>query len=192
MFFSKNGAQQVYSERELIERIQNGDPQARKELVDRYLPRVIKLVEIRVGREMDQFDDIVHDAIVAIFDSIEKTFDINKSGSLGAYIYGITSNKIKDFFRDSKREAQFHQDAAVDHLISETNAELMLEREEFQRKLKNEISKLKEKYRIVLYLRFYEDLSIQQIAEKIGLPPRRVSERIHYALKLLKNNMQRK
>jgi len=149
-------------------------------------------VEIRVGRDNDQFDDIVHDTIVAIFESIERTYEIDKSASLGSYVYGITNNKIRDYYRDSKKEAELYQDIALDSLISATNAEITLEREEFQKQLKKEISKLKEKYRIVLYLRYYEGLTISQLSEKIKLPPKRVSERLHYALMLLKKNLQKK
>lgn len=179
------------SERELIERIRRGDAHAKKELVDRYLPRVRKLVEIRVGADSDFFDDIVQNAMIDIFDGIENRFNLEKADSLGAYIYSVTNNKIKDHYKDVSNDAQLYQNVEVESLITTVNAEMMMEREEFKELLKNEISKLKEKYRIVLYLRYYEDMSIKQIAEKIELEPRRVSERLHYALVLLKENMKK-
>jgi DNA-directed RNA polymerase specialized sigma24 family protein len=41
-------------------------------------------------------------------------------------------------------------------------------------------------YREALELRYLQEFSIQEMSEKLGIPPRRVSERIHYALKLLR------
>ena len=48
------------------------------------------------------------------------------------------------------------------------------------------IKKLKPKYREVLYLYYYKDLSMEEVAEKLGISPRRVSERVNYSQKLLK------
>ncbi|MDP2363750.1 MAG: sigma factor-like helix-turn-helix DNA-binding protein, partial [Ignavibacteria bacterium] len=52
-------------------------------------------------------------------------------------------------------------------------------------KIKYALASLDEKYKEVLLLRIYEEQSIDEISENIGIEKRRVSERINYALKLL-------
>ncbi|RMG24187.1 MAG: hypothetical protein D6732_24015, partial [Methanobacteriota archaeon] len=52
-------------------------------------------------------------------------------------------------------------------------------------------SRLDDKYREVLLLRFYQHYSIEEIAQELNMERRRVSERIHYALKKLLEELKR-
>ena len=69
--------------------------------------------------------------------------------------------------------------------------EYELERKETQDILRNLLKKLKLKYKEVLYLKYYEELSVNEISERIKLPPRRVSERLHYGVKLLRRECKK-
>ena len=40
-------------------------------------------------------------------------------------------------------------------------------------------------HQIVVALRFYRDLTVEQIATRLGVPPGTVQSRLHYALKRL-------
>ena len=62
----------------------------------------------------------------------------------------------------------------------------LLERAELKDLLKEALNTLSPKYREALELRFLKEYSIQEISEKLEMSPRRVSERIHYALKLIR------
>jgi RNA polymerase sigma-70 factor (ECF subfamily) len=53
------------------------------------------------------------------------------------------------------------------------------------------IRKLKPKYREVLYLYYYKELSREEVAQKLGITTRRVSERVNYSQKLLKKLIQK-
>jgi RNA polymerase sigma-70 factor (ECF subfamily) len=53
------------------------------------------------------------------------------------------------------------------------------------------IEKLKPKYKEILYLYYYKELSRAEVADKLGISPRRVSERVNYAQKLLKRVMKK-
>ena len=179
-------------EKRLIERIKNGDAEAKEELIRKYYPRIMNLVEMKLGRDSDQFNDIVHEVILAVFDGINSRFDTNKSVSLGSYIYKITTNKISDYFKEVKKKSQLMKDVEIETLIHTANAEYNLEQRELYQEISQALFSLKKKYRTVLYLRYFEGLSVSQIAEKIKLPPRRASERIHYALRLLKKKLEKK
>ena len=45
---------------------------------------------------------------------------------------------------------------------------------------------LKPEHRVVLFLRFYEDLTVDQIAERIGIRQGTVKSRLHYGLERLR------
>ena len=61
-----------------------------------------------------------------------------------------------------------------------------LENKEMAELLEKTIKKLKPKYRKVLYLYYYKGLSRKEVAQKLEISPRRVSERVDYAQKLLR------
>lgn len=65
---------------------------------------------------------------------------------------------------------------------------LMVERRE---KIKNALSKLDEKYREVILMRIYEEQSIEEISNQLGIEKKRVSERINYAFKLLLKELKK-
>jgi RNA polymerase sigma-70 factor (ECF subfamily) len=53
------------------------------------------------------------------------------------------------------------------------------------------LERLKPKYKEILYLYYYKELSRDEVARKLGITPRRVSERVNYAQKLLKKMMKK-
>ena len=57
--------------------------------------------------------------------------------------------------------------------------------------IKKALKNLKGKYQEVLFLKFFEELSVKEISDRLNLPTRRVSERINYALKLIKKEIER-
>ncbi len=172
-------------DRDLVKRIQAGETEAETRLFHKYGPLIMRKVSSDLGAGNADWKDVAADAQLALLMSLRQgKFDVNRGTSLGSYIYGLTINKIRDYFKTQKRRP----------LITETLPECIvsaaqaydMEKKEIQSQLKALLGKLKFKYKEVLYLRYYEDLSITEISEKINLPSKRVSERIHYAIKLLR------
>jgi RNA polymerase sigma-70 factor (ECF subfamily) len=64
-------------ERELLVRVQVGDPVAFDQLVRRYLPRA-RLIARRVMQDPDDADDLVQDAFLRVLDRIG-SFDVSRA-----------------------------------------------------------------------------------------------------------------
>lgn len=45
-------------------------------------------------------------------------------------------------------------------------------------------------HRIVVLLRYWQDLTVEDIAERLGLPPGTVKSRLHYALRTLRTSLE--
>lgn len=177
-------------ERQLLERIYRGDRQAESELVRQFDYVIRRKIESCVQADKDRIHDILAEVHLAVIQSIrQKKFRMENGHSLGAYIYGITRNKINDFYKERKR----HQNSEIlpKHVVDAIK-DLGLERKELEFALRQELEKLQPKYRKILYLRYFKELSITEICEQLDLSPRRVSERIHYAVKLLRKNSKKK
>ncbi|MFO7525296.1 MAG: sigma-70 family RNA polymerase sigma factor [Ignavibacteriaceae bacterium] len=169
-------------------RIANGDTEAENLLFNRFSERTRLLVSIRLRGKAsdDEQKDIISEINQAVLDSLRKGFfkpDYQKP--LEAYIVGIATNIVGQFFRKQKK-GFYRVRTELSNKIQDSGNVLndIIDTEEKSR-LRVCLKKLKPKYLEILILRFYEDKSIEEIANTLNLEHRRVSERINYALKLL-------
>lgn len=177
----------------LVERIKSGaDSAAEAELLSRYNDRIARFVYAKLGRNNKFCDDVINESKMATLISLrEGKFDTSRGTKLGSYIFGITINKIKDYLTYQNRQTESENEYATDSKLT-IDFVSDLEEDENILWLKDILSSLDVKYQEVLYLKFYDGLSIANIGKKIGLHPKKVSDRIHYALKKIKKNAKNK
>jgi RNA polymerase sigma-70 factor (ECF subfamily) len=184
----------TFDEKSLTDNIVAGDIDAENRLFLHFKERIEFLVRARLRNKVSSDDqqDIMSEAKQAILLSIRKGgFDHSRGKPLEAYIAGIVSNVVAMYFRNLTKEKPT---ADIDsyHLIESPNNPLkeVLDSEK-KEKLRLALSKLDNKYQEVLLLRVYDELSIEEIANKIGVEKRRVSERINYAFKLILKELKK-
>ena len=170
-------------ERELIEKIRAGDGEAYFELVSEYRLRLYRKACSLLSNPEDA-EDVLQEALVTAYKAIGKF-----RGESGFYtwIYRIVINKCRDFQRSkrTKREEDIepYQPVLSDERISlEKNLELSDDAEY----LIGKINGLGKKYREILLMRYYDDLSYQEIAEAKDLNVGTVKSRLFKARELLK------
>ena len=170
-------------ERELIEKIRAGDGEAYFELVSEYRVRLYRKACSLLSNPEDA-EDVLQEALVTAYKAIGKF-----RGESGFYtwIYRIVINKCRDFQRSkrTKREEDIepYQPVLSDERISlEKNLELSDDAEY----LIGKINGLGKKYREILLMRYYDDLSYQEIADALDLNVGTVKSRLFKARELLK------
>jgi RNA polymerase sigma-70 factor (ECF subfamily) len=136
------------------------------------------------GRNPD-WEDIVNEVLMQAIEKI-KSGEFRGESSVGTFIYTITSRRIVDYIR---QKTKILRAAPEVHDLPDPHEQV--EREERARQLAEAIRSLKPKYRDVLYLYYYKELSRDEVARKLGLTPAKVSERVNYAQKLLRNLLSR-
>lgn len=185
----------TFDEKSLIEKIVLGDIDAENRLFFHFKERIEFLVRARLRNKVSADDqkDILSEARQAILLSLRKGgFDSTKEKPLEAYIAGIVSNVVALYFRNLTR-VKPTEDIDKHHKL-EAFANPLIEILDYEKKeiLKSALSSLDMKYREVILLRIYEEQSIEEISQNIGIEKRRVSERINYALKLLQKELRKK
>ena len=171
-----------------VEKIANGDTQAENELFYRYAEEIKLMVRTRlkVKVSLDNQEDIVSEILHASLVSLRnKQYDPSLGKGLGAYIAGIAFKIIGQYFRSKDKEKKIQHSLQQESHENHKNVLNHLIEKERDQKLRSYLSRLKPKYKEILLLRIYENRSIQEIADFLKLDRRRVSERIHYAFKLL-------
>lgn len=177
----------------LVQRIQSGDTGAAQELFLRYQKPILWKISRAIQTDAASIEDVAGEVYLALIESLRKeSFRPESWQSLDAFVWGVTNNKIRDWFKKQKRDRRVFEDDSIAAQVVAAAEDYRLESEEITRILRTGLNRLKPRYREILNLRYFKEMSIPEISVQLGLPPRRVSERIHYALKLLRKASQKK
>ncbi len=174
-------------QRQLVSRIQAGDAAAKKELFERYKTAIFWKICRVLKTDAFSLEDVASEVHLALMQELSKaSFQPDHWISLDAFVWGVTHNKIRDWFKEQKRDRRVFQHDAFAEKMAEAAEDYRLESEELAQLLRTCLRRLKPAYQEALDLRYFKELSVAEISAQLGLPPRRVSERIHYAIKLLR------
>ncbi|MGH7595535.1 MAG: RNA polymerase sigma factor [bacterium] len=176
----------------LVQRIQAGDATAEQELFLHYKGPILWKICRHVKTDSEDIKDLAGEIYLAILEGLRKpSFQPEKWETLDAFVWGVTNNKIRDWFKTEKRESKIFDGAPPSEEIAVASEEYLLENEELGKLLRACLKALEPQYKEALELRYFKELSVSEISAQLGIHSRRVSERIHYALKLLRKAYQK-
>ncbi|MFP7296653.1 sigma-70 family RNA polymerase sigma factor [Neobacillus niacini] len=156
-------------------------------LMDEYGDMVVRLAFTYV-KQKQLAEDISQEVFISCFKSLD-TFQ-NKA-SYKTWLYRITVNKCKDYFRSWSYRNISYQDlfrsifpsgekSAENNMVEKEEREIIFER----------VLKLPIKLREVIILQYYEELTVNEISELLGLKANTVKTRLHRAKKLLQSSLK--
>lgn len=141
--------------------------------------------------------DLTSEAFLKAFKAFPRF--VYGKGSITAWLYRIASREIAMYFRSMARDKK-RMIHSFSHEVEEIKQDVSLEEIDAARRqieiaenfiiLSPLLRKLPEKYREVLFLRFFEDRPFDEIAHLLGRPAGTVKAQCHRGLKMLKAWMQ--
>ncbi|NOR15811.1 MAG: sigma-70 family RNA polymerase sigma factor [Candidatus Aminicenantes bacterium] len=155
------------------------------EIIAKYRPIVSFRVKKSLGSYTPDWEDVVNEIMLNSLEKIESG-KFRGDSSIGTFIYTITSRRIIDYIRKKSKSLKYAPEPNPypqphEHVENKERAEMIAKY----------LERLKPKYKEILYLYYYKELSREEVASKLGISPRRVSERVNYAQKLLKKMMKK-
>ena len=153
-------------------------------IVAKYRPVVSFRVKKSIGAQTPDWEDVVNEIMINVVEKLKKG-EFRGDSSVGTFIYTITSRRIIDFIR-KKSKVLKHAPEPNPYLSPHEH----VENRERAQWIADSIKRLKPKYKEVLFLYYYQELSREEVAKKLKISPRRVSERVNYAQKLLRKVMK--
>lgn len=154
--------------------------QNKKEKLKLYITNNLdKLYRLAFSYAQNEHDaeDIVNESVKRALDAI---YQLEKEEFLGTWMYRIVINTASSYMKVKSKLIY------IDEIIENT----LVKEDKYQdTDLYNMVMKLDSKYRIVIVLRFYEDMAIDKIAEVLNENVSTVKTRLYKALKLLKIEM---
>jgi RNA polymerase sigma-70 factor (ECF subfamily) len=170
---------------ELVKLYENGNNKAFEILMLRYKSKAYTYIYLIV-RNRELAEDIFQDTFIKAIATIQQGRYI-ESGKFLAWINRIAHNLIIDHFRREKNENTFSADA-VDYDIvnnaklSEKSFEDTISNEQVLSDVVRLIGFLPESQQNVIRMRYFEDLSFKEIAEKTDVSINTALGRMRYAL----------
>jgi len=124
--------------------------------------------------------DLTQDTFLRLWKAMNTGAEVEKPKQ---YIYQIARNLVIDYYKKSKAVSldalgEDGFEARETSVGSEMLSEFLL--------LRDTIEKLEQDYREVLYMRFVEDMGVEEIADTLGVSPNLVSVRINRGKKKLR------
>ncbi len=172
----------------LVKRIQEGDEDAFRTLVDQHQEMVVNVCNSFLHNTDDALD-VSQDVFIKIFESIHK---YKGQAKLSTWIYRIAVNHSLNHIRSKKRRNWLNtldnlfngdDDKPVYEPADEGSYEQQLEAEEEQKVMIKALQKLPEKQKTALTLNSYEEMAYKDIAEVMQIPVNQVGVLITRARK---------
>lgn len=162
------------NEKALIKKCQRGDRQAFDELIRLYYDYVSGFL-LKSTQDESISEDLTQETFLKMIRSIEK-FDTSGRASFGTWLITIAKNCYIDYLRRQR-------------IYPENIDELQIEDEhhvsdEVERKIEYEqaisvLETLPPEQAIAIRLKYVEDMTLAQIAERFGVQPKTIKSRIH-------------
>lgn len=170
---------------ELVELYEKGNNGAFEILLTRYKSKVYSYIYLIVHNK-ELTEDIFQDTFIKAIATIQQGRYI-ASGKFLGWVNRIAHNLIIDHFRREKNENTFSADNVDYDIInnvklSEKSFEDILSNEQILNDVVRLIDLLPESQQSVVRMRFFEDLSFKEIAEKTNVSINTALGRMRYAL----------
>lgn len=172
-------AEVFFDESVLIERAKT-DEQAFAELYNRYFSELYGFMMKRIGNR-EVVEDLVSDLFLKVFTRLSSYTP--RSTSFRSWLYRVATNLLIDYTR--KASVRYEKTVVEFPEIHDVaaNEEEKYARSEEGVKVRAVLERLSERYQTVLHLKFFAELSNQEIAEALSESPNTIGVTLHRALK---------
>ena len=168
------------SEEELIRRSQAGDWNAFELLLERHRT-VLARTAYLTTRDRESVQDVMQEALVQVWRDLPS---YKPYGSFKAWMVKILMNKARKHYR-KKRVQTVPLEAAAQVSGNVEGSEEAVEREELTHRLRQALDLLTTDHREALVLRYYNDLTVPEIAKVLGCQEGTIKSRLSRALSRL-------
>ena len=113
--------------------------------------------------DREESEDLCQDVFVKVYENLDK-FDESKS-NLSTWIFHITKNTLTDYYRTRKVNTELSEEIPDAEMYDELDS---IYKEETLEELAEALTELSEKERNVIVLHYYHNMTLKDIAEKMG------------------------
>jgi len=172
----------------LIALARSGDREAFGELIARYQPMARRVARGRVGDE-EIAQDLAQEAMLCAYLSLRH---LREPARFQSWLHGIVLNLCRSYLREAKMEAVSPEALATTigaHSLATFDPQMVAEERERRRILLDAVNALAPENRDAILLFYYEQRSLQEIADLLNVSVGAVKGRLHRGRKQLREQL---
>lgn len=166
----------IADDKHLVELSLGGDDMAFEYLFNRYNDAIRRLF-LQRSTSADDTEDLLQETFIKVYINLQR---YSPEYTFGQWVYTIARNTHIDFERRRQDDLSIDEKFAS-HVASTPSPEDTLISIQQRSQIEQYIGSLPEQYRQLFVMRFLEDYSYEEIAEKLHLPMGTVKTQIHRA-----------
>ena len=176
----------IYDEKQILQKIAEGSEDAFRTIFHQYAGK-LKSYILKISSSKETAEDIVHDVFLNIWKNRQKLSDIDQFDS---YLFTAARHATHRSFQRRAKETLIVAELQKNHTINtQSEGENRITSQEVQSAINKAIQKLTPQQRKILLLSREEGLSHYEIAERLNITRRTVSNTISEALQSLRNDI---
>lgn len=193
MDINPNLSEKALQDLQTVQAAVNGDQKAFDELFKRYHDAIYFMLLKMVNNKNDA-EDLTFEAFGKAFKNIQK---YSPKFAFSTWLFKIASNNCIDFLRKRKtstisidRDDEEDGKRSIDIETDTLNPEEDFIKKQKAKLLREEVGKLKERYRQLIELRYFNEYSYEEIAQELKLPIGTVKAQLFRAREMLFKNLK--
>ncbi len=168
----------IDTDSKLIIEVINGKIESFGLLVEKYQNKMFNLA-LQITHDNDSAKDIAQESFIKAYKKL-KSFDSNKK--FFSWIYRITLNESLNY----KNHSKFTTSISDEMIDNNQSAFEDLEKNETSLKIQKVINRLDDKYKSLILLKHFQELSYEEISKILNIPMGKVKSRLYIAREKLR------
>jgi RNA polymerase sigma-70 factor, ECF subfamily len=185
--FAEPRHMQESSDEQLMTAVMAGDQAALAALVTRHHAPLLGYLYRLVGGDRQLAEDLVQETLLNVLR--QQTYQAGRP--FKPWLYMIATNLARDYFKSAVVRQRWREGDDEETLLQLTDSDPGPEERALAAEQGNEVrmalAQLREEYRVVLLLRFYQGFSLQEIAETLHIPLGTVKSRLSVGVHRLRD-----
>lgn len=182
------GPYETRTDEELVRLIVTGQPEVFAELYGRYYPRVYRLAYGMTGRH-DSAEDLAQEVFIRAY---QKLGLFSGQSSYSTWFYRLALNHCLNYCKTARRQKQAEscdlEQPALATSLRQTEKRIL--QKEMQDQIHRALFSLKPKYRLIVILRDIENLTYEEIADRVNCSTGTLASRLRRARKILARKLE--
>lgn len=169
---------------QLVQLILAGDKQAYIKIINKYNNPLYATI-LRMTKNHQTAQDLVQEAFIKVYEQLRK---YDQKGSFKSWLYKVAINHCLDQLRKKKI---ITEQVEQEQIINDVTPEVVFLKKEKSRELERLVSYLPKEERLILLLRYANDLSYEDICTTLNISLADVRNKLYRAKKKLRNQAQK-
>jgi len=173
----------VKQDKEIVAEVLQGNVNDFRFLVEKYQQLIYNLTYSFTSDHEDS-KEITQRIFVKVYSNLKL---YNSAYKFYSWLYKIGVNESISYLKSKKKHSQLEES----HITAKESPAIMDEKAEKEMLIRKAINRLKDKYRLLIVLKYYENLSYEEISKLTGESVKKVRSRLFTARQNLKNDLIR-